>query len=105
MSEFPGNSFGTFNSLSYDPDLGVNGSHDPVALVRASQRTSVNSRRFIERFTALDVEPIEVIDAATQVQRTAQIVRLTRRICGQETQGATDIQVFNLYRTFENGWL
>lgn len=99
--------FQTFNSLSFDPDLGPNlNNFDPVALLRATQRTSLNSQRYIARFTAADTAPIAVIDdgGVSQGLRDAQIVKLARSIFGQEVQKATDIQVLNMHRTALMGW-
>lgn len=100
------NGFGTYNSLSYDPDLGplVNQTHDPVALVKATQNISINSRRFIEKFTALDVNPIDPVDPTTTAQRNAQIIAYTKQIVGYELTNATDDQVLNFYRTAMMGW-
>lgn len=96
--------FETFDSLSFDPDLDVGLAHDPVAMVKATERTSLNSRRFITRFQAADTAPVQVVDAATQAQRDAQIVQITRRICALDP-AVTDAQALSLYNTFLKGWM
>lgn len=96
--------FETFDSLSFDPDLDVGLAHDPVAMVKATERTSLNSRRFITRFQAADTAPVQVVDAATQAQRDAQIVQITRRICALDP-AVTDAQAMSLYNTFLKGWM
>lgn len=96
--------FETFDSLSFDPDLDVGLAHDPVAMVKATERTSLNSRRFITRFQAADTAPVQVVDAATQAQRDAQIVQITRRICALDP-AVTDAQALALYGTFLKGWM
>jgi hypothetical protein len=80
-------------------------SFDPVAMVKAIRRTSLNSQRYIERFETLDTDPIVVTDEATQAQRDCQIVKLCRRICAEQTQGATDAQVLAFHNTFLKGWM
>jgi hypothetical protein len=96
--------FETFDSLSFDPDLGSGLGHDPVAMVKSTERSSLNSRRFITRFQAADTAPVQVVDATTQAQRDAQIVQITRRICALDP-AVTDAQALALYGTFLKGWM
>lgn len=106
MSEDNVNGWNRPNSLSYDPDLGpdLKYSHDPVAMAKAAQALSLTSRRFIERFTALDTAPINPVDPTTTTQRNTQIVQITRRIASEQLRYANDEQVLDFYRTALMGW-
>lgn len=94
----------TFNALSFDPDLGIAGVYDPVALARMAAQRSMPSRRYIRLFQAADTAPITVTDAASQGARDRQVILICRRICAEQTRNVADAQVLAFHTTLLKGW-
>lgn len=74
---------------------------DPARAIRPPG--ALKSHEFIAKFQAKDTNPITVIDAATQAQRNAQIVSITKGLVAPSVQGATEEQILNLHRDYMAG--
>lgn len=64
---------------------------------------AIKCYEFIAKFTAKDTSPVTVVDAATQAQRDAQVIRLTRSLLAPAADEATDAQVLQLHRDYMAG--
>jgi hypothetical protein len=82
--------------------FGVGTPINPETAVRPPE--ALKGYQFIARFNARDTAPIAVVDDATQAERDAQVVKLTRAILAAATENATDEQVLNLHRSYFAGF-